>query len=79
MEAKITPTKPQGKISFPCLMESKGIPDLIVCFNAPRSGMVVSETNSLPYPLGHYSLNWTDAGDFDYWQPFNGTIHLSNQ
>jgi hypothetical protein len=71
MKVEINEKETQGEVKYPCLMKSeKG---LIVLFNAPECGIVLKGNDV--HERGHYSSNW----NMDSFEPFNGTITLSNE
>lgn len=80
MKSKITETpQPDKGITFPCLMQSTKL-QCIVLFADAESGVVVHNDNG-PHPLGRVSKEWANCiiNDYDIWQPFTGTVHLSNE
>lgn len=65
---------------YPCLkkfsVKDKDSRSFIVLFTTYGTGVVIySETDGSPYDIGHYSSGWTE----DCFEPFEGTLELSNQ
>ncbi len=61
---------PREKPSFPCLMESRSTPGLIVLFNKECEGMVVVSPGhavSGIHQLGRYSQSWI-SDNFDVYR-----------
>jgi len=58
--------------TFPCLMKGTES-NCIVLFIGPRKGTVVHSGNS-QWSEGHNSAEWI----MEYFEPFHGTITLSN-
>lgn len=67
-----TPSETEKEPIYPCLMQSKADPALVVWFTHPRIGMVVRA--GLSFMTGFHSKDWNDAA----WTPFKGKITLEN-
>lgn len=64
-------TVPQ-KFQFPCLLESKNVPGMVVFFHEKGKGTVVSK--DIGWTLGQYFEDW----DMSSWKLFEGSVELVN-
>lgn len=71
MKSVIKENETKKEIKFPCLMIGKDT-GFIVLFDKKGHGLVMNHNNF--YDIGYYSNAW----DMDSFEPFNGTIELSN-
>ncbi len=62
----------QQKFQFPCLLESKTVPGMVVFFHEDGKGIVVSK--DIGWKLGKYSEDW----DTSNWKLFEGSVELVN-
>jgi hypothetical protein len=75
MKVTITEEQIESKErKFPVLMKSVKT-GLVVLFHNPTSGIVIIAAERI---AGYYSTAWQECNDGNYWQPFTGTITLSN-
>lgn len=75
MHSTITESAPAPAITFPCLMRSQFTGN-VVLFTADKTGVLVHPKTNLCF--GRESPAWGTVYDASNWQPFNGTVHLSN-
>ena len=55
--------------TYPCMMITDD--DMIVLFNGPRKGVVVSQGNSTTH-IGYYETRWS----MEYFTPWMGVLEL---
>lgn len=73
MKSKLVEKEVEKKAEYPCLMKStKTKETLVVLFTGYGEGFVVWAEDSYSFLEG--SCDWV----MDYFEPFNGTIELSN-
>ena len=74
MKSVIKTNDLKGVIKYPCLMTANSYSGaIVVLFTNKHFGTVVYSERK-EQPIGYYTAAW-DISDFD---PFNGTIELSN-
>lgn len=77
MKSTLIENKEEKEIKYPCLMTA--INDeagkIVVLFTSKNFGTVVYSEREL-YPIGYYTETWATSRSFE---PFDGTIELSNQ
>lgn len=72
MDSKVTHKVSPPKFKFPCLLEAKSTPGMVVFFYEEGKGIVVSKDTG--WKLGKYSDDWDKYG----WKLFEGSVELSN-
>ena len=68
--------KEESEFTFPVLMRSKNLNQIVLFFEGSH-GMIIDKGNSdlLNY---HIATNWASCYDDKIWEPFTGSVTISN-
>lgn len=74
LNIKVTKKLPERPKQFPLIMNSIQNPELVILFTEPEKGITLSTYNNCLYTVGEWCGGW----DMNQFEPYNGTIELSN-
>ena len=70
--------KQEKEIIFPCLMRHVRNGS-VVLFSSDKVGVVVQKGDKGSCDVGHHCDYWVSAANENTWEPFKGTVTLSNE